>query len=52
MTDGWIAGIILMAQRASLDESENRELPNSLTKEVFNYFAGEIFNRADAEAQE
>ncbi|MGC2458312.1 MAG: BTAD domain-containing putative transcriptional regulator [Gallionellaceae bacterium] len=52
MTGGWVAGIILISQRVSLGVSGDRDLPGKLTKEVFDYFAGEIFERADAETQE
>ena len=52
MTDGWVAGIILMVQRATLEDTGDRELPGKLTREVFNYFAGEIFELTDAEVQE
>jgi LuxR family maltose regulon positive regulatory protein len=51
ITGGWIAGIILMAQRASLGEIEESELPERLTREIFDYFAGEVFDCADAELQ-
>ena len=41
-----------MAQRVTLNETRDSELPVSLTKEVFDYFAGELFEQADTNIQE
>lgn len=52
ITGGWIAGIVLMAQRLTLGEINESEMPVKLTKEVFDYFAGEVFDCADTELQD
>ncbi len=51
-TQGWVAGLILL-----LEQSECNITPEMLKDQlnhqtVFNYFAGEIFQRADKETQE
>jgi DNA-binding SARP family transcriptional activator len=52
-TGGWAAGIILMAQRAGLlGKTTAHDRTEGLTKEVFDYFAGEIFDRTDTPVQE
>jgi DNA-binding SARP family transcriptional activator/tetratricopeptide (TPR) repeat protein len=52
MTGGWTAGIILMARRARLGDSTPHDRLEGLTKEVFDFFAGEIFERGDPQVQE
>jgi len=52
VSGGWIAGIILMAQRMSMDQADEYIALDSSTKDIFEYFAGEIFDRTDADVQE
>ena len=47
-TKGWAAGIILMLERASLDGTMSGTAPDR----VFDYFAGEIFNKLEQVVQE
>jgi len=47
-TEGWAAGIILMMERGNLDGT----MPETSYDRVFDYFAGELFNKADSEVQE
>lgn len=47
-TAGWAAGIILMAERGTCEGT----VAESNYDRVFNYFAGEIFNRAEQEVQD
>lgn len=50
-TEGWAAGIILMLVRERL-EGPGTESPADITYDkVFDYFAGEIFNKSDKEVQ-
>jgi tetratricopeptide (TPR) repeat protein len=50
-TAGWIAGIVLMAQKAATGDADDIEDSVTYTDEVFNYFAGEVFNRTPANVQ-
>ena len=48
---GWAAGLILLAERLQRGASiEDLSAPDSL-QEVFGYFAGELFDRADAQTR-
>lgn len=48
---GWAAGLILLAERLQRGASiEDLSAPESL-QEVFGYFAGELFDRADAQTR-
>jgi LuxR family maltose regulon positive regulatory protein len=48
---GWAAGLILLAERLRRSGSiEDLAAPDSL-QEVFGYFAGQLFDRADAETR-
>jgi LuxR family maltose regulon positive regulatory protein len=51
-TGGWVAGIILLAQRTDASKVSSQKRPVTVTKEVFNYFAGEVFERAAPDVQE
>lgn len=46
-TKGWAAGIILMLERASLDGT----MTGAVADRVFDYFAGEIFNKLEQVVQ-
>ena len=46
---GWAAGLILLAERLRHDEGiEDLSAPDSM-QDVFSYFAGQIFDRSDAD---
>ncbi len=47
-TEGWAAGIILLLERGEFDGT----VAESAYDKVFDYFAGEIFNRAEKEVQD
>jgi LuxR family maltose regulon positive regulatory protein len=49
--DGWAAGLVLIVERARTVPAESVTDTGFTLKEVFNYFAGEIFEKADAETQ-
>ncbi len=50
-TDGWAAGLVLLTEERTrgVDLLASR---THMPEEVFHYFAGEIFNRADKETQD
>jgi DNA-binding SARP family transcriptional activator len=50
-TEGWVAGLILFIENSKL-QGFDYPIPDSLTpNEIFEYFANEIFQRADQEVQ-
>jgi hypothetical protein len=51
-TRGWAAGIILMLERARLEGGFAESSDDFAYEGVFDYFAGEIFNRTPEEVQE
>jgi LuxR family maltose regulon positive regulatory protein len=51
-TEGWAAGIILMLERGRLDGTGTESAADFAYERVFDYFAGEIFNRTDKGVQE
>lgn len=46
-TEGWAAGIILMLERSMIDGTWAESVADLEYDRVFDYFAGEIFNKAD-----
>ncbi len=46
-SEGWAAGIILMLERARLDGTGTESTADFAYERVFDYFAGEIFNRSE-----
>lgn len=50
-TDGWTAGLLLMIRSARAHKLDYRHLPEMKQREVFDYFAGEVFDRADEETR-
>lgn len=46
-TEGWAAGIILMIERERLDGTGTESSADFASEKVFDYFAGEIFNRTE-----
>jgi LuxR family maltose regulon positive regulatory protein len=51
-TDGWVAGLVLMTEGTSeiTPIVQGLEIPNR--KEIFNYFATEVFEKSPSETQE
>ena len=47
ITEGWATGIILMLERTVIDGSANEPATDFAYGRVFDYFAGEVFNRID-----
>ncbi|MBI5409204.1 MAG: hypothetical protein HZA14_07550 [Nitrospirae bacterium] len=50
-TQGWAAGLVLMIEKARKGEIDTKSFKGSATETVFNYFASEIFQKADADTQ-
>ena len=51
LTDGWLAGLMLMLKTAEIEKIDPRELGMVPTERIFDYFTGEIFNKTDAESR-
>ena len=51
-TDGWIAGLLLLLKRSEIEDIDPQLFSRFTLKEVFDYFASEIFEDADREVQE
>ncbi len=51
ITDGWLAGLMLMIKTAELEKIDPRELDTVPTERIFDYFTGEIFDKADEKSQ-
>jgi len=51
ITDGWLAGLMLMLKTAQIEKIDPRELGKVPTERIFDYFTGEIFDKADEESQ-
>ncbi len=51
-TEGWAAGLILMLERARLENIEGPSIIPRSTPGVFDYFATEIFRQVDAKMQD
>ncbi|NWF53880.1 MAG: hypothetical protein HXY45_03700, partial [Syntrophaceae bacterium] len=51
-SDGWTAGLILILQKAQRERAVPEILKNLGKEEIFEYFAGEIFRRADSTYQD
>ncbi|MGA1796146.1 MAG: BTAD domain-containing putative transcriptional regulator [bacterium] len=52
VTQGWIAGLILMAQRMNLEARNHDTHGISTPTEIFDYFAGEVFKGIDTRTQD
>ncbi len=46
-TEGWAAGMVLLLEGAAANKSEGSAPGDRLQPEVFDYFAGEVFNKLD-----
>ena len=51
-TEGWAAGIVLMAEHMNTGTKDKAVLKPHNYEQIFSYFAGEIFNNADKEMQD
>jgi LuxR family maltose regulon positive regulatory protein len=50
--DGWVAGLVLMLERAKIEDIELQKAGVAKPQEIFDYFASEIFDRTEKEVQE
>ena len=50
--DGWTAGLVLMLERAKIEDIDLQKAGTAKPVEIFDYFACEIFNKMDKEVQE
>jgi len=50
-TEGWVAGIVLMREAAKVRGVGGCSAEGSTPKEIFDYFANEVFKKSDAEVQ-
>lgn len=48
-TDGWVAGIVLMLERARKEKIDLHLLNEFIPEEIFDYFSTEVFENADEE---
>lgn len=46
-TEGWAAGLVLLLEGAEAEKTEHTSPGDHLQPEVFDYFAGEVFNKLD-----
>ncbi len=46
-TEGWAAGLVLLMEGTAAEKSECPSAGDRLQPEVFDYFAGEVFNKLD-----
>ena len=51
-TDGWIAGLVLILKSVEKEEIEPQLLSEFTPREIFDYFASEIFERTENDLQE
>ncbi|NOZ67768.1 MAG: AAA family ATPase [Deferribacteres bacterium] len=51
-SSGWVAGLVLMLEMGDTGEREDQYPESASHDEVFDYFANEIFDDADAESRE
>ncbi len=49
---GWVAGLVLMIETIKADFQGYQLLKNSSHDEIFDYFADEVFDKADPESQD
>jgi LuxR family maltose regulon positive regulatory protein len=50
-TEGWAAGIVLMLEQLRTTAPKRMSIDKLTREEIFHYFAGEIFEKADRETQ-
>lgn len=49
---GWAAGLVLMAKSIYRDKTTALTIETAIPSELFNYFAGELFNKLDGSTRE
>jgi DNA-binding SARP family transcriptional activator len=52
MTDGWAAGLVLLAEQGKRDSERDTAVPGISSQLLFNYFASEIFKQMDGETKD
>ncbi len=52
LTGGWAAGLLLLTEGAGTRPPEGRISGKGATKEVFDYFAGEVLDKLDSESRD
>jgi ATP/maltotriose-dependent transcriptional regulator MalT/DNA-binding SARP family transcriptional activator len=50
-TEGWAAGLVLLLKGAEAEKPEKPSSGDHLQPEVFDYFAGEVFDKLDSETR-
>ncbi len=51
-TEGWIAGLVLLIESSKIEDMDYQLLDSHTPTEIFEYFASEIFLKADPEVQD
>ncbi len=51
-TDGWAAGLVLMAEMTRIQKIDYKLLSKIVPEEIFDYFSNEILNKTDKETQD
>ena len=51
-TDGWAAGLVLMAEMTRIQKVNYQVLSKLVPEEIFDYFSSEILNKTDEETQD
>lgn len=51
-SQGWIAGFVLLLEALKKGEMDYREIENFSSRELFDYFACEVFNRMDKDVKD
>ncbi|MBI5418683.1 MAG: hypothetical protein HZA60_01210 [Deltaproteobacteria bacterium] len=49
--DGWAAGVVLLLEKAGIGGIDPRGMSRHTPEEIFDYFAGEIFDKAEEETK-
>jgi len=49
--DGWVAGLVLMMESARGQTFEPRQISEMTKRDIFNYFANEVFDKTDEATQ-
>ena len=49
--DGWVAGMVLMMESARAQPFEPRQITEMTQRDIFNYFANEVFDKTDEATQ-
>jgi len=52
LSDGWVAGLVLMSEIVKHEHIEPQQIPIRTFDEIFSYFAQEVFNGLDPKTQD